>query len=132
MTHLPQRMDSADAASGRIDSTKSIAVNWRMVRSIPLLASCLAPVAVLRQARLEELGDQAGPAGLVTCTDAAAGVAAEVLVEQHVVAKVRVALHLRVLPEHRPPPALVLEEQPLQARRQIVCDLIQRTQLAGA
>ena len=49
--------------------------------------------------RLQELGDEAGPAGLMRRADAAAGVAVEVLVEQQVVAEVRVGLQLGALAE---------------------------------
>src|SRR5918996_5950678 len=90
-----------------------------------------AAVAVLRQAWLQELRDQAGPAGLMGRADAAARVAVEVLVEQYVVAEVRIALQLRVLAEPRPHAAFVLEEQPLQPRRDLVGDLVDRAQPTG-
>ena len=60
---------------------------------------------------LEQGGDQSGPAGLVTCSQPAAGVPVEVLVEEDVVTPVRV---VRVACEGavaRPRPALLWHEQ---------------------
>ena len=45
-------------------------------------------------ARLQELGDQAGPAGLVRGAHAAAGVAVEIFVEQDVILEMRVGLRV--------------------------------------
>src|SRR5687768_7169927 len=82
--------------------------------------------------RLEQLGDEARPAGLVRSTDAAAGVAVEVLVEEHVVAEMRVVLHLRVVAEDRPPAAPVLEEDVAEPVAQLAGDLLQAEEVAGA
>ena len=62
-------------------------------------------------ARLQELGDQPGPAGLVRGADAAAVVAVEVFVEQQVVAEVRIVLQLcRASPNTGRRPVLVAQE----------------------
>src|SRR5205823_3777284 len=49
----------------------------------------------------DEVGDQAGPAGLVGGTEAAAVVAVEVLVERHQVMPARVGLKRLRIAEHR-------------------------------
>src|SRR5262245_4002438 len=54
-------------------------------------------------ARLQQLRDQAGPAGLVRGAHPAPAVAVEVLVEQDVVPKMGIALQLRLVAENRPP-----------------------------
>src|SRR5262249_35678930 len=53
--------------------------------------------------RLQQLGDQPRPTGLVHGPDAAAGVAVEVLVERDVIAEVWVGLQLGVVAVHCPP-----------------------------
>src|SRR5262249_52811237 len=82
-------------------------------------------------ARLEQLGDQAGPAGLVRRPGAAAAVCVEILVEQNVVPKVRVVLQLRAVAEHRPAVPLVTKEETAQAACHLNGDLINREQLSG-
>ena len=75
----------------------------------------------------EQLGDQAGPAGLVRRADAAAGVAVEVLVEQDVVAEVRIGLQLRSWsPKTGRRPSRPSQEEPRQAARQFVGHLVDR------
>ena len=66
-------------------------------------------------ARLQQLCDQSGPAGLVSGADAAAGVAVKILVEQDVIAEVLVVLQAWVLREDGSLAVLVLEEYSGQA-----------------
>src|SRR5688500_14590489 len=82
--------------------------------------------------RVDELGDQRGPSGLVRGSDAAARVAVEVLVERDVVAEVRVALQLVVDPIDGTAAVLVAQEDLLQARRQRFRDAIERQHAAAA
>src|SRR5688572_21521191 len=82
--------------------------------------------------RLEKLGDEAGPAGLVPGADTASAVAVEVLEEEQVIAEVRILLQPRMLREDRPPPRFVLEEEPCEAARQLVGDALDRHQPARA
>src|SRR5688572_24674324 len=53
-------------------------------------------MGVFRVCGAKQVGDEAGPAGLVARADAAAGVAVEVFVEEHVVAEMPVGLELVV------------------------------------
>ncbi len=69
---------------------------------------------------LQQLGHQAGPAGLVAGAEAAAGVAVEVLVEQEVIAEVGVVLEQLDVAEDRPAPVGVAQEEPRQPPRQLV------------
>jgi hypothetical protein len=55
-----------------------------------------------RTTRLQQLRDQARPAGLVRRAHAAPRVAVEILEEQQVVAEVRIVLQLRAAAEDRP------------------------------
>src|SRR5262245_58972311 len=63
-------------------------------------------------ARLQQLGDQAGPPGLMRRPDAAPGVAVEVLVKEQVVAEERVRLQLLLTAEHRPSAVAAAQEDP--------------------
>src|SRR4051812_39451640 len=71
---------------------------------------------------LEKLGDQPGPTRLMRRADAAPAVTVKVLVEQHVVAEVRIVLQTSLIPEHRPLAILVAEEDPGQPHRQLAGD----------
>ena len=51
---------------------------------------------------LDQLGDQAGPPGLVAGAEAGAGVAIEIFVEQDEVAPVRIGLELLAIAVDRP------------------------------
>jgi hypothetical protein len=53
---------------------------------------------------LDELGDQAGPAGLMAGAHASAVVTVEILVERHIITLVLVVLEALLPAEHRPPP----------------------------
>ena len=67
-------------------------------------------------ALFQQLGDDCGPAGLVAGAEALARVAVEVLVEQDVIAEVRIALEALVPAVERPPPALVADPRPRRRR----------------
>jgi hypothetical protein len=75
---------------------------------------------------LQQLGDQAGPAGLVAGAHAATAVAVEILVEGDMVAPVGVALEQLDLAEDRSSTISVPQEDALQAARDVACDLPQR------
>src|SRR5512135_944739 len=87
--------------------------------------------ADLLPALLDELRDEARPARLVARADAGAVVAVEVLVEEHVVAEVRVRLEPLVAAEDRAPPAGILQEDPVQAPRDFPRDVPQRPHAAA-
>ena len=82
-----------------------------------------------RSSGLEELGYQACPAGLVRRAHAATAVAVEVLVEECVVAEMRITRQLVVLVEDRPPATFVGQEDARQAPRQLVGNLVERAPL---
>ena len=69
---------------------------------------------------LRKHGHQRRPSGLVAGAEAGAVVAVEVLVERNVVAPVRVLLELLRAAEHRPPAALVAQEDALQTSRDLL------------
>src|SRR5436853_599740 len=68
---------------------------------------------------LEQLGDEARPARLVTGADAGAVVAVEVLVEEDQVAPVRVSGEALDVAVDRAPAPLVAQEDPRQSARQL-------------
>ena len=70
---------------------------------------------LLFAALLEQLGYQAGPAGLVAGAEAGAVVAVEVFVEQDVIAPMRVGLELVGAAEHGTAAVLVAKKEPGQA-----------------
>ena len=70
-------------------------------------------------ARLEQLGDQARPPGLVRGSEATAGVAMKVLVKKDVVAKVRILLDPMIVTARGAPAIRVDEEQSRQAAFQL-------------
>jgi hypothetical protein len=65
-------------------------------------------------ARHDELGDQAGSAGLMGGPDAVAGVAMKILVEEDVIAEVRVGGKLRIIFQRGPLAGVVFQEEPRQ------------------
>ena len=79
--------------------------------------------APLLRLLLDQLRDQAGPAGLVAGAEAGAVVAVEVLVEEQVVAPVRIVLERRLAAEHRAAALAVAREEADQALRELVGDL---------
>src|SRR5262249_35067743 len=82
--------------------------------------------------RLQELGDQPGPSGLVRGPDASAGVPAEVLVEVQVVADRGVPLELWI---GRVPLSLaggILQEDSDEPVRELLGHLIDREKVARA
>src|SRR3954468_2589955 len=84
--------------------------------SVPL------PVSSSFSALLEELRDQACPARLVACADTRSVVAVEILMKQHVIPEVRVALQLLLASEDGTAPALVAQEDGREAAGQLGCD----------
>src|SRR4051794_6631641 len=81
---------------------------------------------------LDQLGDEAGPAGLVARAQARTVVAVEVLVEEQMVAPVRVDLDFLRPAEDRPPALLVAQEDADQPPGELVGDLIEAEELARA
>src|SRR6266540_6872214 len=81
---------------------------------------------------LQELGDQAGPAGLVAGADAGPAVAVEVLVEQDQVAPVGIALEQLEGAVDRPASVTAAQEDAGEAPRQLGRDLPQRHRLPRA
>src|SRR5262249_52998521 len=82
-------------------------------------------------ARLQQLGDQRGPTGLMRRADAAPRVAVEVFVKQQVIPEVRVVLVLGRLPEDGPPAALVRQENAGQAAGQLLGHALDGDEPAG-
>src|SRR5262245_3234480 len=82
----------------------------------------LRPMRPVRRLLLDTSNRQRRPARLVAGADAAAGVAVEVLVEQHEIAPVRIRRVARVVPVAGPPALRVGQEQ----RRQPARDLVRR------
>src|SRR5262249_36258020 len=80
----------------------------------------------------DHVGDQRAPAGLVRSAEALACAAAEIFVEQEVVAEMRITLHLLVATEDRPPSLRVTAEDVDQAAPQVVGYALQRELAAGA
>src|SRR5438309_1851700 len=60
------------------------------------------------------------------------GVAVEILVEEDVVAEMQVAVQLVVVGQDRPPAMLIPQEDAGQPAGQLVSDLVDRQELAGA
>jgi hypothetical protein len=69
---------------------------------------------------LDQVRDQSGPSRLVRGTQSFAGVAVEELVEKHVVAEVRVLLHLGILPEDWATAVTVAQKNPSDSPRELV------------
>src|SRR5262249_21211571 len=83
--------------------------------------------------RLQKLGDQPGPSGLVRGPDSTARVAVEVLVEVDVVAELLVLLQLGIERVHRSHAGGILQEDPRETLRQLLRHLIdcEKTARAG-
>src|SRR5438445_13847951 len=75
---------------------------------------------------LDEVGNEAGPAGLVARAYTSAVVAIKVLVERNVVAPVWIMLEGLLIAEHRPPPVSVPRKDADQALRERGGYLVQR------
>lgn len=72
---------------------------------------------------LQQLGYQAGPAGLVTGAEPGARVAVEILEKQHIIAPKRIVLQQLVVAPHRASSGAVAHKDTGQAPRQLVGDL---------
>src|SRR5581483_3873536 len=83
-------------------------------------------------ALVEQLGHQRGPAGLVAGAQPGAGVAVEVLVEEDLLAPVRIALEQLGLAVDRAAAVRPRQEEAREARGELVGDLPERALLAGA
>src|SRR5581483_10294032 len=79
----------------------------------------------------DEVGDEAGPAGLVRRAETGPGVAVEVLVKQDRVAPGRILLEQRVPAEHGTTSVGAAQEQRDEPRRELGVDLGERQLLAG-
>src|SRR5438034_2623149 len=82
--------------------------------------------------RLQQLGHEAGPAGLVRGADAATGVAMEVLMEEHAVLEVRIGGEFRMILERRAPAILVFEEEAGDSLNELVGRLVDRDEFSRA
>ena len=82
---------------------------WRTVLDVNSLLKNYSPC--LLAALLKQLGDQRGPSGLMAGPDAGAIVAVKILVEEDVIAEVRIGLKFLRATEYRPPAMLVAQEQ---------------------
>src|SRR5262245_48096703 len=80
--------------------------------------------------RLQELGDETGPSGLVRGAHTAARVAVEVLVEVDVVAELAVLLQLRIERVHLSDAGGILQEDSRETVRQLFGHLVDRKQPA--
>src|SRR5208282_4607980 len=81
--------------------------------------------------RLQELRNESGPARLMRRPHATARVAMKVLVEQHVVAEVRIAREFGVIFENGPLAISALQEKARQTTRQFLGHLVQGEELSG-
>src|SRR5262245_1384455 len=100
-----------------------------------VLVSADPPASVpnrLSGTRLQELGDQPGPSGLVRGSDSTARVAVEVLVEVDVVAELAILLQLGIEHVHLSHAGGILQEDPGETVRQLLRDLIDREKTARA
>jgi hypothetical protein len=70
--------------------------------------------------RLEKVRNQSGPARLVRCSDAAAVLAVEILVEKNVIAKIGVILHLVAVVENWAAAGLVFKKNLRQTTGEFV------------
>src|SRR5271166_6599640 len=80
-------------------------------------------LGVERAENLDQLGDDAGPAGLMAGAKARSGVAVEVLVEENMISPVRIGLELIRVGEGGTAAILVAKEDPRQAIRQLFAHL---------
>ena len=62
--------------------------------------------------RLKEFGNEPGPAGLMRSADAAAVVAVEILVKEHVIAEMRIGLQFVAIAEDGSPTGFIPQEEP--------------------
>ena len=81
---------------------------------------------VSRMTRLEQLRNEASPAGLMRRAQATARVAVEIFVEEQVVPEMRVARLLRVAFQCRAFAILVLQEQTFKPPPEFVGNFVQR------
>ena len=70
--------------------------------------------------RLEKIRNQSGPPRLVRCSDTAAVLAVEMLVEKNVIAKIGVILHLLAVVENWAAAGLVFKKNPRQTTGEFV------------
>src|SRR5262249_12092615 len=98
---------------------------------VPTVRPASSPNRVSRT-RLEQLGDQPGPSGLVRGSDSASRIAVEVLVEVEVVAELAILLQLRIERIHLSHAGGILQEDPSETVRQLLRHLIDREKTARA
>src|ERR1700722_3183649 len=85
----------------------------------------------MRAARLDQLGDEARPSGLMVGSNAASAVPVEVLVKQQIVAKMGIFLHPRVVGIQRPAARGILEKDPTQTVTELGGHFIDAHELSG-
>src|SRR5579871_235740 len=81
---------------------------------------------------LNELGNQAGPAGLMARAQARAIIAMKIFMEEDVVAPMLVALQERIAAVERPPAAFIAQEEVDEPVREVIGNRIQRQILPRA
>src|SRR5579859_3598452 len=86
----------------------------------------------MNAARLDQLRNQARPAGLVAGAYAAAGVSMEIFVEQKVIAEMRVLLQFFVLTEKRPVSGAVPQEDAAEPGPELGGHLVDAHEFSGA
>src|SRR6478672_2002981 len=94
---------SASSHSSASRSPHRSAMNWRGRRLVHRFSTPRLRATLARDV-LDEPNHQSGPSGLMTRAEAAAGVAVEVLVEEHMVAPIRVACPTRIIAVYRASP----------------------------
>ena len=75
---------------------------------------------------LDELGDEAGPAGLVGCAQARAAVAVEKFVKQKVILEIRICVKERIIAEAGAAAVIVRQKKVDQPASQLDRDLVKR------
>src|SRR5579859_6493488 len=88
--------------------------------------------SAMRTPLAEEISDQRGPAGLVTRPETTSRVAVKVLIEQHMVAPVRIALEQFHVAEYRSAAVGVPKEKPSQSGGEVVGNATERAQPSRA
>src|SRR5262245_27561386 len=121
---------SASAAARRASGLAALLLNLSLEHGSP--APCEEDLQREARKQMHDPGNGTGPTRLVAGAEAGAVVAVKVLVEQEVVAPVRVLLKLAAAPVDRPPASLVSQEDTGQPTRDLLGDLIQRHLPPGA
>src|SRR5829696_9404360 len=85
------------------------------------LASLQHLFGIERSEELRQLRHEPGPSGLMTRAQPGAVVAVEVLVEEHMIAPVRIILECRRAAVHRPVTVGIAQEDAFETARDLLC-----------